>query len=964
MRRWYIILLILVCTQSIYGQCSFGSFAAMISSNKDIPAGCLTEISSRNNLKDTSSQDSIRLLISNITKSRTTNKGYIEAVSTWLGDNPRTNHLIAESQYAFGLNNFLKKSYTEAIEHFRLALARWENSAYPDSSQMGKSHLNIGVCHYLLSEIDSAEYYLNKSLEKRWGIPLRNEANSYRTLGLLYKENGNFTQSEQYFLLAANTYKAAGRDSSDIAIKIIRELGKLNYKYENYEASESYARDAIGILSNSENPSALILAQADLARSLNMQKRFDESIQINNDILSKTPFNKKPQEYIRHSINLLGSYLDQRDVERSVTLLNNIDSLLVLQPNSRFESIAEMNWGQYYRKIGDYDRAIQTQERVLAKSCEITIDSLWLANPSDLKPELLKPTISTLMRLAVIYRDRYRSTENPSDIKLAMRIYQKVADILDAFKANQLNPKLTVNLGALNTDLLEEVLTLIDDLPDQPELFYSYFEKAKSASLLASIQLADIIEDRGLNFNEINKISQIEDSINALQLNSMNNSYDQEEQLEIDQNILSLNKELLSLQKELNKKIYSQTSLQTLYEHVNLSDLQRALATETAMISYFMAEETPFLYAMVITSDTVRLQKKQLYQSFESDIRFLIDASHTTTAHQDAWVTANRRVSNILLDSIWTDLPDRIIVLPDNILNYIPFEILLTENPSPTSEYHQFPYLIRDKIISYDFSASIWHAMVQKKNDGRGILTMAPDFSPDQSPHSEIDTTVSPLANNKDEIKLIKSIWNNGRSITPTNKEEFIFGAERASIIHFAGHAFLNDVDPDNSYLAFSRRKSIDHKLFIREVYNIRTQADMAVLSACKTGQGEIKKGEGAMSMTRAFAYAGTKSLIYSLWDVNDAATKSIMSDFYAGLKTGVPKDVALSDAKLSYLENSVGRTQHPYFWAGIIAMGDMSPLPNHTIAWYWYVLASILILTLIYIIFFQKPFRTEKATA
>ncbi|MEM7039273.1 MAG: CHAT domain-containing protein, partial [Bacteroidota bacterium] len=93
-------------------------------------------------------------------------------------------------------------------------------------------------------------------------------------------------------------------------------------------------------------------------------------------------------------------------------------------------------------------------------------------------------------------------------------------------------------------------------------------------------------------------------------------------------------------------------------------------------------------------------------------------------------------------------------------------------------------------------------------------------------------------------------------------------------------------------------------------------------LSACETGLGELKRGEGIIGLARAFAYAGARSTVMSLWSVDDAETAALMTEFYAQLKSGKSKDEALRAAKLAYLEkNSV---PHPYFWAGFVPSGNM----------------------------------------
>ena len=132
-----------------------------------------------------------------------------------------------------------------------------------------------------------------------------------------------------------------------------------------------------------------------------------------------------------------------------------------------------------------------------------------------------------------------------------------------------------------------------------------------------------------------------------------------------------------------------------------------------------------------------------------------------------------------------------------------------------------------------------------------------------------------------------------------------------------------------STHIAFSQVENAedDNMLMLAELFNQRLQADMVVLSACETGTGKLFKGEGIMSLGRGFTYAGARSLVMSLWQVNDASTAEIMRYFYAYLAKGMDKDEALRKAQLDFITAGDNQSAHPYYWAGFIAMGDMTPL-------------------------------------
>ena len=135
-------------------------------------------------------------------------------------------------------------------------------------------------------------------------------------------------------------------------------------------------------------------------------------------------------------------------------------------------------------------------------------------------------------------------------------------------------------------------------------------------------------------------------------------------------------------------------------------------------------------------------------------------------------------------------------------------------------------------------------------------------------------------------------------------------------VLHFSTHAF-SDGNP--------RIELIDSSLLLPDLYALPLKADLVMLSACETGLGKEEKGEGVMSLARAFAQAGAACIVSSLWSVNDASTSRLLNYFYDNLGKGHRSALALQEAKLAYLSDpGVGSAaQTPYFWAGLVVVGD-----------------------------------------
>jgi CHAT domain-containing protein len=170
-----------------------------------------------------------------------------------------------------------------------------------------------------------------------------------------------------------------------------------------------------------------------------------------------------------------------------------------------------------------------------------------------------------------------------------------------------------------------------------------------------------------------------------------------------------------------------------------------------------------------------------------------------------------------------------------------------------------------------------------------------------------------------------------GEAYYDESASESVFKSEagKHGIIHIATHAFTDDESPSYSRLLFNSNGNSgdDGILYAYEIYNLRLNSELAVLSSCNTGMGRLVKGEGIFSLARAFMYAGVPSVVMSLWDIDDRSTAEIVVGFYKRLSNGETKSDALRNVKLDYLRQSDQLTANPVYWAGLVSIGDQAPV-------------------------------------
>ncbi len=312
---------------------------------------------------------------------------------------------------------------------------------------------------------------------------------------------------------------------------------------------------------------------------------------------------------------------------------------------------------------------------------------------------------------------------------------------------------------------------------------------------------------------------------------------------------------------------------------------------------------------------------------------------------------AHKLYQKLLEPLALTTATKEVIIIPDDVLGYIPFDALLTEEitTAQQNQFHNYPYLGIDYTICYGFSATFLKELQQTNTiaEKNQLLAFAPSFQLQKQEQvtptleKKIDpiyaqrSSLSPLFFNEVEVgQIAEEFGGVAYNDTEANKTKFIQEVSKYRYLHIASHGKMNEENADLSYIAFTQNGDSTNQeelLYLRELYDLEIPADMVVLSACETGIGELQNGEGIISLARGFSYAGAKSIITSLWNVNDQKTADLMVDFYGNLSEGQSKDAALANAKRAYIKQNTGMFSHPFYWAGFVPIGNMKAIEPTT---------------------------------
>lgn len=362
-------------------------------------------------------------------------------------------------------------------------------------------------------------------------------------------------------------------------------------------------------------------------------------------------------------------------------------------------------------------------------------------------------------------------------------------------------------------------------------------------------------------------------------------------------------------------------------------DLKKDLsATGASLIEYHFGEGA--LYMIVIDGHHQSFHKIPWDAPQKSVLEEVLGALHFSGIPLDetAYSQGTHLLFKWLINPIFATHPlqDRLILVPDGPLGYLPFEILNREAGSPQSAY-----LLNLHSIHYAHTATLLLR--------QGQPSVAPNHFAGFAPTYE---GALQLRYNQAEVHKLQQLMGGEEYLADqATEKQFRQTAEQSQILHLAMHGYPDEGNPLYSFLQFSPTHSEeDGKLHAYELYNMHLPASMVVLSACHTGYGPIAKGEGIQSLARAFAYAGSQSVVMSLWEADGSAAHELMQSFYGYLAQNYTKDEALRLAKLDFIASASPHQKHPRHWANFVVMGDASPLKEDQsdTKWWWIVLVLL----------------------
>jgi CHAT domain-containing protein len=781
----------------------------------------------------------------------------------------------------------------------------------------------------------------------------------YRYLGNIYTRLGEYTAAEALLLRCYKVFYNLGKN--DLAAESCSDLGLLYQNWNKPDQEMEQYQKGISLVRKGSVSEALL--HTNLAKLYWVTGNYDnvrnESLKAINIFQQNDPAKSyyDIHQYAATSFDLLARMASQR--KEKATTLRYLDS-------ARHRLVLEYG-SENRREMGKFQcRAAESYQRLnMLDEAQLSYQQAFKSVLIDFRPEKIddlpapgsfyaeNTIMEALVGLAQLYKAKYQQDNQQDHLKLALQCHELIHFVdQEIRRSHHYESSKLFNLEE-SRNRSEQGITLAQQLyeltGDEKYIYQAFIfaERNRSsllreayrttqASVLAGVSDEDLSKEEALKYS----ISEAQEALFRLRANDKTPDHlIQLAEQQLFQSRTALDNWITEL--EASNPRYFQLKYADAVPGVDT--LQRMLGSQQLLVEYFIGIEQ--LYVFTLDAKRLSLYQLPLPEALQDriiawrkniqDFQYIgIDKSKLRLAYQEE---AYRLFQELLLPVLGDQQHyQELLIVPNGILDLLPFEALLTQPISTPLSFQEYPYLLRDYTISYTYSASLQWSLSQLPRRGSGRIGFAPNFNGNGGWASVIcsgDMLQELLRKNQDVLKR-----NSEATI-----DEFIKLAGRYRLLHLATHAQANAEQGDFSFIVFSDGQGGYDSLFVKDLYPLDIEAELVILSACETALGTIYNSEGIISLARGFHFAGARSVLTTLWSINEGANCTLMPKFYQYLDQGKSKKAALHAAKLAFLQEDE-RLAHPVYWAGFQLLGNPRPLNESSNGWWWLGLSALVL--------------------
>ncbi|NEW81172.1 MAG: CHAT domain-containing protein [Mariniphaga sp.] len=805
--------------------------------------------------------------------------GYYDAAESIYLTNNFTDNSFLMSIYGNKANIYvIKGEFNKALEYVEKAIRSVQEGTETGvlkQQTTSSLYLNSGIVYYQLNDFTQAIIAFKKSLSLKEKYTLPGKDIVYLQFAKTYAKNGNSQLADKYFKLSI---KQSESERSNVSIN----LASTCLEYGDF------------LMLINENSKALIIIQKAL------------KITVQN-------FGEKNQ------------------------LTANCYQIM----------------GDYYRRVKDYQEALTYYQKALVSGSKTFNASNIQVNPTmnDItlnlwQLRLLQSKAEALLSLA---SEEKVKREKINYLSLSLNTINLAIEMTNSIRFDYQNveTRLVFNEKQKNVFVaaLETALQLYDLSGERSYLHLAYqtAQQCKANELKYEISKNKSYTDNEIPDSLRNKENKLQQDIAAY------NNLIQNELALIKPDTAKIafwKDQQFALSRDLEKTIEQTEKKYPRFidkikkgNIIRIAEIQANLKPDDSLIEYLFSEKdekgSRKLYEFVITPTDLICHTEIIDSTLSANFSLMKD--RLLNQYTPGKGLANYNQLNQLLFDAYRILIQplekhfagkQLIIIPDDDISYLPFDAFLTSwTKKRQINYAELSYLISTYTISYAYSTNtLWNNQLKAQNRPR-VIGLAPDYSNTALADGK---RYSALKTNNREVESILTNFDGtvlkGGQATIANFRSNLNGGV---ILHLAMHAELDTLHSGSSSLIFAPdvKNAGNYRLYNYEIGQMNIISPMVVLSACNTGGGKLYSGEGLMSLARSFVLAGVPAVIETLWPVEDVAGSKIMGSFYKYLAQGMPKNIALRQAKLDYISTTSPSFVNPQFWAAYTLVGDVSAL-------------------------------------
>ena len=848
-------------------------------------------------------------------------------------------------------------NYKKANSYSLEALNILQQLASVHSSNLSSTYLRLGTIQYYLGNYDKSYSYYD-SAELILILDLGEDHfklyDIYEGKAAIYYNIGDMPKAEEYYqkalrIININDYFDKSKMSS---MKYI--LGLIYFRQENLDQAMACFRECM-TLNKKYNPYLLSNTYHAYAKCLEELGCFEDADKYYLfAIENRKEFYGEIHPSLAYDYLNYGIFLNTRnDTINGIRYLKKAEVIYqnTLGKKHPLTAVLHTRIGSFYQKQNKFNKALDYYQNAIIAATDNFENIDPFENPDFEDIIFETKALEALKGKGKALLERYNTQKtDTSFLYLSLATFNIATKVLHGIKTTSHLEESKNILSENEKDLYEmgiavslQLYEITNDITFY-EKALNFASSSKAAILTSSIQEAEakivgqVPERYRILINEMKQtIGACQKHIfDELQLINPDSTKISRWRDELFENRIEYEK----LIKEIENTYPEYFALKYAEPEILLTELRSKIENNEVLIEFVLTDN--IIYSFLISKKQTRYYIASTDTLFErnlDDLLYLLYESHPVDQSQsdmERFVSASSNLYRVLISPFEDMIEDKDLrIVPDGLLTYVPFEILVSQVPEKRFYYYDLEYLIKNHSISYAYSTSLIKKQSKTSLKKPNIASFFPDYSTNTTDSVKGRDIIEPLYNlvftdlEKDYLNSVPQ----SKIFSSENAVENIFVSEfnNWNILHLSMHGIVDPANPLYSKFIFTKSTdpNEDDLLHTYEIYNLCTETELSMLNVCNSGYGFYLSGEGIISLSRAFFYAGCKSIVTSLWFVNDECGATIIIDFYKHLLSGKSKTQSLQLAKIDYINNADPFHSHPHFWATYIVVGDPSKIVN-----------------------------------